>query len=157
MITFHCPGCRQKYEVANDQAGLRAKCRGCGASVTVPAKSEEPSHPAAQAVERGGPVKQDAEPVLEEVDEPELRYEAKMLEQLQLINKRLAKGSPGLTGVAFGVGVFFLAVSHAALTSAWISPSKSAAHEGVAICVAGVVIGACLVADALHRMLGGRR
>jgi DNA-directed RNA polymerase subunit M/transcription elongation factor TFIIS len=35
-IEFHCPYCQKLLRTADDKAGIRANCPGCGQSVTVP-------------------------------------------------------------------------------------------------------------------------
>lgn len=40
-IEFHCPHCQKLLKTADDKAGVRANCPGCGESVTVPDPSEE--------------------------------------------------------------------------------------------------------------------
>src|SRR5262249_41783416 len=44
-IEFHCPYCQKLLKTADDKAGVRANCPGCGEPITVP----EPVHEAAQA------------------------------------------------------------------------------------------------------------
>jgi uncharacterized membrane protein/phage FluMu protein Com len=44
-IEFHCPFCQKLLKTADDKAGVRANCPGCGEAVTVPV----PGHEAAQA------------------------------------------------------------------------------------------------------------
>lgn len=40
-IEFHCPHCEKLLKTADDKAGVRAKCPGCGEVVTVPAPQAE--------------------------------------------------------------------------------------------------------------------
>jgi hypothetical protein len=44
-IEFHCPYCQKLLKTADDKAGVRANCPGCGQAVTVP----DLAHEAAQA------------------------------------------------------------------------------------------------------------
>jgi hypothetical protein len=39
-IVFECPLCSQKYRVADEKAGQRARCKHCGADMTVPRPPE---------------------------------------------------------------------------------------------------------------------
>lgn len=39
-IEFHCPHCGKVLKTADDKAGIKAKCPGCGEAVTVPETSE---------------------------------------------------------------------------------------------------------------------
>ena len=39
-IAFHCPACHHELKIADDKAGLRVNCPGCGESVTVPLPPE---------------------------------------------------------------------------------------------------------------------
>jgi hypothetical protein len=43
-IEFHCPHCQKVLKTADDRAGMRANCPGCGEALTVPT----PAHEAAQ-------------------------------------------------------------------------------------------------------------
>ncbi len=52
MIEFVCSGCGKKFLVGDQHAGRKAKCKGCGADITVPGKTSQ----------------QDAEPELEVID-----------------------------------------------------------------------------------------
>jgi hypothetical protein len=57
-IEFHCPHCDKLLKTADDKAGVRANCPGCGESVVVPATSEsgatlDPSYSSAPPA--GGP------------------------------------------------------------------------------------------------------
>src|SRR5262245_29300075 len=45
MIQFRCPHCRQLYEVKDDVAGKKTKCRNCKQTFTVPVAAAEPSPP----------------------------------------------------------------------------------------------------------------
>src|SRR5262245_21753461 len=38
-IEFHCPTCQKLLRTADDKAGVRARCPGCGEVVTVPEAS----------------------------------------------------------------------------------------------------------------------
>ena len=40
-IEFHCPHCEKLLKTADDKAGVRAKCPGCGEVVTVPSLTPE--------------------------------------------------------------------------------------------------------------------
>jgi uncharacterized membrane protein/phage FluMu protein Com len=40
-IEFHCPHCKKLLKTADDKAGVRAKCPGCGEVVTVPTQQAE--------------------------------------------------------------------------------------------------------------------
>lgn len=40
-IEFHCPHCEKVLKTADDKAGVKARCPGCGETVTVPV----PDHP----------------------------------------------------------------------------------------------------------------
>ena len=40
MIDFICPACRKKYRVADDTAGKKVRCRGCGARLRVAGPGE---------------------------------------------------------------------------------------------------------------------
>jgi hypothetical protein len=44
-IEFHCPHCQKVLKTADDRAGMRANCPGCGEALTVPT----PTHEAAQS------------------------------------------------------------------------------------------------------------
>jgi hypothetical protein len=41
MIEFHCPYCQKLLKTADDKAGVRANCPGCGQAVTVPDLTHE--------------------------------------------------------------------------------------------------------------------
>src|SRR5262245_18905017 len=43
-IEFHCPHCQKLLKTADDKAGVRANCPGCGESVTVPELAMESAH-----------------------------------------------------------------------------------------------------------------
>ncbi len=36
MITFACPSCQKAYQVAEELAGKRTKCRACGNALQIP-------------------------------------------------------------------------------------------------------------------------
>ena len=40
-IEFHCPFCQKLLRTADDKAGVRANCPGCGEAVTVPSPGDE--------------------------------------------------------------------------------------------------------------------
>src|SRR5437868_3521244 len=40
-IEFHCPYCQKLLKTADDKAGVRANCPGCGQAVTVPDLAHE--------------------------------------------------------------------------------------------------------------------
>src|SRR5262245_43944108 len=40
-IEFHCPFCQKLLKTAEDKAGVRANCPGCGEAVTVPSPAGE--------------------------------------------------------------------------------------------------------------------
>ena len=40
-ITFRCPNCDKHFTVADEHAGKRAKCKGCGAAMQIPGGQED--------------------------------------------------------------------------------------------------------------------
>jgi PHP family Zn ribbon phosphoesterase len=46
-IEFNCETCGKHYKVADAMAGKRAKCKGCGGIIQVPAEIEDPPEKAA--------------------------------------------------------------------------------------------------------------
>src|SRR3954447_19897149 len=59
MITFTCAGCGRSFTVPDQYAGRRAKCKGCGATVEVPAFAHAGAAidaPGAAGVDTGAPV-----------------------------------------------------------------------------------------------------
>lgn len=142
MISYQCTSCGKQHQAADDLAGRIGKC-GCGAKLRIP----EPIRPSQQKKGADGPVE------FVETHEPELRYEAKMVEHLKSIDERLSKGSPGGTGFAFGFGLLALLSGHAVLTADLIAWGSRYFPGALLV----LLFGAVMVADALHKMLGGRR
>jgi ubiquitin-protein ligase len=68
MITFTCSGCGRPFSVRDQDAGRSAKCKTCGALVTVP----EPVRVAAAAVEgnSAGPAAVASQPAIEPAPQP---------------------------------------------------------------------------------------
>jgi ubiquitin-protein ligase len=56
MIGFTCAGCGRSFTVPDSFAGRQAKCKSCGAPVTVPLPSEQRAVAAVGALATGGPV-----------------------------------------------------------------------------------------------------
>jgi hypothetical protein len=54
-IRFRCPQCNREYQVAEEFAGRQAKCKECGAVVTIPSAAPAPAPPGAPSVPAQAP------------------------------------------------------------------------------------------------------
>jgi ubiquitin-protein ligase len=61
MISFSCGSCGKAFSVSEKYAGRSARCKGCGATVTVPQASAMPSPPPAKVPMRIRRLRADAE------------------------------------------------------------------------------------------------
>ena len=124
MISFQCPGCAKQYQIKDEAAGRKAKCRRCGHIATLPTKTADADAHAA-VPEESRRLEQAAA-----ATEPPVGR-APLAKTRITPGKRLAIALTGLLALALVIAVL-ASISPSKPTTAAVDPRPSLVHSAPA-------------------------